>query len=268
MVAGKAGPKPPPVNKQSREEKRAAKEAADAARAETKKREKEERDRKAAETKAAKDAQKAQDKATKEAAKAAAKGPTPSPVTQVTDAERNALFVREIKNLEDLIKDKDAVVTKIRNLRKKIISYDYKAKDIDFALELNKRDQPEMIEEHRRRQMIAYVMGHPLGTQPDILDMAAHVDRTPAVDRAERDGFGAGARGEQCRPPYHDATEQAQRWIKGWHDGQAALLSGMKKLEAPTEPPKTDGQGDMLGDGIGEADAPAAEQKPQPETVG
>lgn len=63
------------------------------------------------------------------------------------------------------------------------------------------------------------------------LDLFRTPDRTPAEDRAYEHGWAAGASGETCRPPHDPSVPQHQRWLDGWHAGQAALASAFKKLE-------------------------------------
>jgi len=150
----------------------------------------------------------------------------------LTDAERQALFIRGITDLEAHIEEKDEVVAAIRSQRKRIISYGFDAFEIDFALKLRKSDDAEMMDKRRREAQIAQFLNHPIGSQLDWIDQ---VDRTPAVDTAYAEGKIAGARGESCKSPHDPSTPQDQSWLRGWHEGQADLASGFKKLEAEAE---------------------------------
>jgi ribosome modulation factor len=149
--------------------------------------------------------------------------------SELSEAEKQALFLRGLTELEGMIADKDEIMSDIRNQRKRIISYGFTTADINFALGLRKKDDAESIEKRRREAMIARFLGHPIGTQADIFD---ELDRTPAADKALAEGKIAGAEGQAMSPPYDQSTEQGQQWLKGWQEGQADLASGFKKLEA------------------------------------
>jgi ribosome modulation factor len=146
----------------------------------------------------------------------------------LSEAEKQALFVRGLADLESLIEEKNEVVADIRNNRKRIVSYGFEPWEIDYALRLRKDTDNEAVDRRRKEAQIARFLNHPIGTQPDMLE---ELDRTPAVDKAFADGRVAGAGGKTAQPPYATGTEQEQSWLKGWHAGQADVVSGFKKLE-------------------------------------
>lgn len=148
--------------------------------------------------------------------------------SQLNEAEKQALFLRGLGELESLLEEKNEVVADIRNHRKRIISYGFDAWEIDFALGLRKSGDAEAIERRRKEAIIAKFLNHPIGTQPDFFD---EPDRTPSVDKAFEDGRVAGASGKSAQPPFGVGAEQEQAWMKGWHQGQEDLASGFKKLE-------------------------------------
>lgn len=150
--------------------------------------------------------------------------------SDLTEAERRAILVKGLRFLEEMIVEKDAVVTDIRNYRKKLIAYGFESFEIDYALKLRKNKESDEIDRRRREIIIAQFLNHPIGTQVDLFDE----DRTPAVDRAAAEGKIAGAEGKSCVSPHQPGTEQDQSWINGWHEGQADLASGFRKLEDAT----------------------------------
>jgi hypothetical protein len=155
--------------------------------------------------------------------------------SELSEAEKRALFLNALTELESMIEEKNEVVANIRNQRKRIVGYGFKPWQIDFALKLRNDEDEEMIERRRQEARIAQFLNHPIGVQLDWVD---EVDRTPAKDKAFADGRVAGARGESCKSPFSPGLDQDQAWIKGWQQGQAELASGFKKLEANVEQPE------------------------------
>lgn len=72
--------------------------------------------------------------------------------------------------------------------------------------------------------------GVPVNTQLDIF-----LDRAPLTERAYTEGEEAGLRGDSLSNPYNEASPEGQEWARGWHDGQGALLAGIKKKEAAAD---------------------------------
>lgn len=148
----------------------------------------------------------------------------------LTEAEKRALLVNGLTEIESLIEQKDGIVSKIRTSRKKLVANGFKPKVIDFALRLRKDDDDAMIEQRRAEIEVARFLGHPIGTQPELpLNME---DRTPGVDKAKAEGEVAGAEGKTCSAPYAVGSPMEQAWLEGWHIGQATITSAFKKLES------------------------------------
>jgi hypothetical protein len=118
--------------------------------------------------------------------------------TALSEAEKQALFVRGLAELGSLIEEKNEIVADVRNQRKRIVGYGFEPWQIDFALKLRKDSDGEAIEHRRQEAMIARFLSHPIGTQPDMFD----VDRTPAVDKSYQDGKVAGAAGKTAQSPH------------------------------------------------------------------
>lgn len=75
---------------------------------------------------------------------------------------------------------------------------------------------------------IAKWLGFDLGSQ---LDLFAEPERVPAVERAFAEGETASMTGKPANPDYHPSTPQHASYMKGFHDHQATLHKGFKKLE-------------------------------------
>lgn len=82
-----------------------------------------------------------------------------------------------------------------------------------------------------RSLRLARWVNAPVGSQFSFFE-----DRTPAEDRAYALGKTAGLAADPCKPPYDPGVPQYQRWLDGWHDGNAINLSNfrdkLKKLDA------------------------------------
>jgi uncharacterized protein (UPF0335 family) len=149
---------------------------------------------------------------------------------ELSEAEKRALLVNGLNEIEDLIETKDGIVSKIRTSRKRLVSHGFKPKVIDFALRLRRDEESDVIEQRRAELEVARFLGHPVGTQPELpLNME---DRTPGVDKAKAEGEIAGAEGKTCSAPYAAGSPNEQAWLAGWHDGQSILAGAFKKLEA------------------------------------
>lgn len=148
---------------------------------------------------------------------------------ELTQAEKQALLVRSLTTIEGLTEQKNTPVSQIRAARKKLVANGFAPKVIDFALRLRKDEDDSMVEQRRAEIEVAKFLNHPIGTQPDLLDL---IDRTPDVDKAFSLGEIAGAEGKTCQSPHAAGSAQDQAWIKGWGKGQDTIASAFKKLEA------------------------------------
>lgn len=148
----------------------------------------------------------------------------------LTAAEKQALLVRSLVEIEGLVDQKNTIVSQIRTARKKLVANGFAPKVIDFALRLRKDEDDTMIEQRRAEIEVARFLNHPIGTQPELpLDM---VDRMPEVDRAFSQGEIAGAEGKSCIAPFAAGSPMEQSWIRGWGKGQDTIASAFQKLEA------------------------------------
>jgi uncharacterized protein (UPF0335 family) len=161
---------------------------------------------------------------------------------ELNESEKRALLVNGLIEIESLVEQKDAIVSKIRTSRKRLVSHGFKPKVIDFALRLRRDEDDAIIEQRRAEIEVARFLNHPVGTQPELpLNME---DRTPGVDKAKAEGEIAGAEGKTCSAPYAAGSPNEQAWLTGWHDGQATLAGAFKKLEAKAAAEPTDEESD------------------------
>lgn len=149
---------------------------------------------------------------------------------ELTEAEKKALLVQGLAEIEKHIEEKDRVVALIRTSRKRLVSHGFKPKVIDFALRLRKEEDETVIEQRRAEIEVARFLNHPVGTQPELPLLME--DRTPEVDRAFAAGEIAGASGVTCSAPHAAGSPMEQSWLRGWHQGQATITSAFRKLEA------------------------------------
>ena len=165
---------------------------------------------------------------------------------ELTEAEKKALLVQGLAEIEKHIEEKDRVVALIRTSRKKLVANGFKPKVIDFALRLRKDEDDVVIEQRRAEIEVARFLNHPIGTQPEL--PLVMEDRTPGIDKAKAEGEIAGAEGKTCSAPYAAGSPNEQAWIKGWHDGQATITSAFKKLEAKAAAEAEDDEADDESD--------------------
>jgi hypothetical protein len=146
----------------------------------------------------------------------------------LNDDERGNLFVRELAKLEAVIAKMETLKADVRNQRKRMKSDGFEGHEIDYALKLRKSEDDAMLERRRREDQVARWLAHPIGTQSDFLaQLSTNGGRDPtALGRL------AGAEGATCKPPANLTQDDAQRWITGWHAGQASITGGIKAPEA------------------------------------
>lgn len=87
--------------------------------------------------------------------------------------------------------------------------------------------------EVKDRLQVARWINHPLGAQ---MDLFSQPDRTPAVDRARKDGKIASMDNKPCKPPHSPETEQYREWVAGWQEHQAEISKGFKKPNGDVKP--------------------------------
>lgn len=150
---------------------------------------------------------------------------------ELSPEARRKLLIQGIADIAELQEQIGPINSKIRNVRKELKALGFETREVNYALTLRKNDVQDEVEEFRKQQAIAKLVGHPVGTQFEMFGDG--VDRTPAEDRADEEGLVAGMEGKPCHPPYDQSTKQGQRWMAAWHKGQEIKVRrGIKPLEA------------------------------------
>lgn len=179
----------------------------------------------------------------KAAAKPAASGGDGRPLSAADNDAERALFINH-RTAWNEWRAKLAVVEELEKDVKAALKNDgFTVKQMQIADQLagNPKQEAKVRAEVEDRLRVAKWMGHPMGAQ---LDLFGQPDRTPSVDRAYDQGKQAAMEAATANPPYAPATPQAQSWLAGYHDEQAARLKrGIKPLEPKPEEPVAQGAG-------------------------
>lgn len=153
---------------------------------------------------------------------------------QLTDDEKRALLLQHKRPYVELLKaKKDACAAFLAACKKAKAECgpDAVADIKDMILMETPEGQDQVAAEIARQHKVARWMWLPVGAEPQLFD----TDRRPADDKSYDEGRVAGMAGDVCKPPAHVANDQ--KWIEGWQDGQAVLLSAFEKIKAPVETP-------------------------------
>lgn len=171
----------------------------------------------------------------------------------LTDDEVKALTFQHKKRYQAALAAKKAAAAEFLNVTKlaKAELGDHAVKDIKdlVAIEENENAETDAKVEIERKMRIYRWAGLPIGHQTDMFTP----DLRPIAEKAYEEGKNAGLNGEVCQPPHGGGTEAYHEYVRGWHDGQAALASLIKKkdaAEAPliVTPTDDDGSGDDFDD--------------------
>jgi hypothetical protein len=146
------------------------------------------------------------------------------------EASNAARFAGDIKKLMDLAAKIETLRGQARNIRKDLKrDIGVETFEVDFAIKLKRHDEAEMVNQRRREERIARWLEHPIGTQANMFVSA--VGAGNGKSRPFELGRLAGAEGAVCKPPPNLHQDDAQRWITGWQEGQAALAKGIRAPE-------------------------------------
>lgn len=148
---------------------------------------------------------------------------------QLSDEQRTALLLQACAKVEAQQAKAAEITANIRNIRKTAKADGISPAELNYALHLRKVDPDEASSLFRQQIQIAKWLNHPIGKQAELFD----ADRTPIEDRAYEEGKVAGLEGLVAKSPY-DAVA-GQKWMDGWHAGQAVLLKGIR-TKAEDEP--------------------------------
>jgi ribosome modulation factor len=146
--------------------------------------------------------------------------------TPLSDAERQALHFRHVKEYERELAAKKKADAELKNTAKRIKSEGGSVRAVKLTIELA-TPEGEAAFRARMAEEAEVASWNGVGVQ---VDMFAD-EREPAEDRAFGEGRRAGMKGEPNKPPYDPSVPQHQRWLEGYSDGNAVLASeGFKRL--------------------------------------
>jgi hypothetical protein len=96
--------------------------------------------------------------------------------------------------------------------------------------------EAELKAEMERQARVARWAGLQVGTQGSLFDE----DRRTVGERAFDEGKRIGLSGGDCKPTHQPGTEAYEKFVEGWHAGQAVLAAGFKKPEAELLRPESE----------------------------
>lgn len=152
----------------------------------------------------------------------------------LTDDEIKALTFMHVKRYRDALAAKKSAAAAFLSATKLAKSElgDTAIADIKqiIAAEDDEDYEAKLQAEVERKARVARWLGLKIGTQEDMFSSSASL---PVAEKAYEDGKTAGLKGEVLAPPHGSGTEAYGEYVRGWHDGQAALTSLIKKKETP-----------------------------------
>jgi len=165
----------------------------------------------------------------------AAKG---APQKGNTDDQDRALFLDYLPKVAAAKKAIADATNAIRTLYKQAKADGMLKVDFDEAIKMQGAEGEKVKKASIARSLrVARWLGLGLGAQ---LDMFEQPDRVPAVDRAFEEGKSQAMLGISLKCDYAQETEQYRKFAEGWHEGQAILSKGFKKLHPEVEKDEAD----------------------------
>lgn len=155
-------------------------------------------------------------------------------IAELTDLERKALLIDNVKSYEKLLavkKEADAAFKNGCKRAKAELGPDAVDEIKDFILLRSPEGEKAFKARVERQMRIARYSGTAPNTQ---FDMFAS-DSAPADERAREEGRQAGMEGEfMSANPYDPSLPQFSAWNEGWHEGQKAIfaIGEMRKVAA------------------------------------
>jgi uncharacterized protein (UPF0335 family) len=168
--------------------------------------------------------------------------PAPIPVNdlELSEAERRAVLARKLHELDGLEVDKKAIADDIKTVKGELEKQGFSKDAIKFAMKVRADSDGKLAQQRRAEVEVARFLNSPIGFEPEL-----PLDRTTDEDKAFNQGELAGAAGVTANPPYVMGSPFEQKWLAGWHQGQATIMSAFKKIEAKAA---ADAPGDADGD--------------------
>lgn len=172
--------------------------------------------------------------------------------SELTDGEKMALTIQHKRFYVETLAEKKAADAAFKNACKKAkaeLGKDAVA-DIKDMIAIEELGAEAIRANIERQHKVARWMSLPVGATPSFFEE----DRQPAEDRAYEEGKRAGMAGAAARPSYDPSVPQYQRFLDGFHDGNAILAQGIQKKREPSAPPAS---GPVNG-----ADGPSTTDRP------
>lgn len=145
----------------------------------------------------------------------------------LTDEQMQALHLNNhVPAYERALKAKKDADAAFKNVCKTIKAEGGSIDDVKRTIELRTPEGEAKLKVQIEQMLrVARWAGLPLGTQSDLFGP----DRRPVEERAFEDGKRAGLAGKDCKTEHAPGTEAYDKWIEGWHAGQAVLAAGFGK---------------------------------------
>ena len=146
---------------------------------------------------------------------------------QLNDDELQALFFQHKKLYEAKLAAKKKGDADLKNACKLIKAEGGKNQvgKIKTAIRLDTEEgEAEVRAELLETMQVARWVGASIGTQFDTFGGGAEEG-----DRPFEEGKRVGMAGEPCKPPYEPSAPDYQKWMDGYHKGQAVKAQGFKK---------------------------------------
>lgn len=166
--------------------------------------------------------------------------PAPSTVagSNTMDPDKRALF---LKDKDDYAKAKERLnkaQQAVRALGKVIKADGFTMRQIKLAIQLETPEgEAEFRELIANDLLAAQYAGAPIGSQ---LSLFIEPDGTPAVDMAYDDGVTDSMQGKTCNPRYAPDTEQARRYLEGYHADTERRIKEQIKSDVKPNPSRAD----------------------------
>jgi hypothetical protein len=145
-----------------------------------------------------------------------------SPVNE----EDRALFLNHLPKIADLKAKLNTANSNLRNAYKTAKADGFLKADFETAFQIQEAEGEKAKKAAIARDLtIAKWLGCDLGTQ---LDLFVQDERVPLAERAYEEGKIASMQNQAAVPSYDPSTEGYREYMRGFHDHQATLASGIK----------------------------------------
>lgn len=171
-------------------------------------------------------------------------------VDNIIDPKLKKTFIEMRDHYQVLNERANGAAAKRRQYLKEVKEAGYSLQQIKISVMLQTPEgEAEFKAEMANRLLAAAYSDADIGDQ---LSLFLDHNRTPAVDRAYKEGQSSAMKNEAAAPKYDPDTEQYRAYMEGYHDEQARQVrGGIGKLDAKAEAAK----GGRKGRGKGKAAA-------------